>query len=209
MIARAANVLARGGLVAFPTDTVYGLGADVMDEDALARLFEAKGRPPGRPVPVLLADADDVERIAACFPDGAKRLGARFWPGPLTLVLPRNPAVPAMVSGGGEGIGVRVPDHETPRAIARALGRPVTGTSANTSGRPPHRDADAVALDIGEAVDLIVPGACGAHGAASTVVDFTAEVPVIVRDGPINPAALRAVWPGIHVKPGGRSAPDD
>jgi len=209
MIARAACVLARGGLVAFPTDTVYGLGADVMNEEALARLFEAKGRAPTRPVPVLLADADDVEWVAARFPEGARRLGAQFWPGPLTLVLPSKAGVPAMVCGGGDTIGVRVPDHETPRAIARALGRPITGTSANRSGGSPHRDAEGVALDIGEAVDLIVPGTCGAHEAASTVVDFAGEAGVVVREGAIPLAALRAVWPRIQPAPGGENAQDD
>ena len=208
VIARAARVLAGGGLVAFPTDTVYGLGADVMSEDALARLFEAKGRPSARPVPVLLADADDAGLVAARFPDGARLLGARFWPGPLTLVLPRKAGVPAMAGGGRDTVGVRVPDHETPRAIIRALGRPITGTSANTSDRPPHRHAEDVASDIGEAVDLIVPGACGAHEVASTVVDFTGEVAVVVREGPIPLAALRAVWPRIQ-PPRGRNAHDD
>jgi len=207
MVARAAGVLARGGLVAFPTDTVYGLGADVMNEDALARLFEAKGRAATLPVPVLLADLDDAERVVARFPEGARRLGARFWPGPLTLVLPRGPDVPAMVGGGGEAVGVRIPDHETPRAIVRALGRSITGTSANTSGSPPHTEAEAVASDIGGAVDLIVPGVCGAHGIASTVVDFSGEVPVIVREGPITLAALRAVWP--EIQPSRASETDD
>ena len=208
IIARAALVLAGGGLVAFPTDTVYGLGADVTNEAALARLFQAKGRLSARPVPVLLADVDDAGLVAARFPDGARRLGARFWPGPLTLVLHREVGIPAMVSGGGDTIGVRVPDHETPRAIVRALGRPITGTSANTSGRPPHREAEDVASDIGEAIDMIVPGACGPHEVASTVVDFTGEVAVVVREGPISLAVLRAVWPRIQ-PPRGRNAHDD
>lgn len=207
-IVRAARVLAAGGLVAFPTDTVCGLGADVMNEEALARLFEAKGRAPGQPVPVLLADAADAGRVASHFPEGARRLAARFWPGPLTLVLPRRADVPMIVSGGGEGIGVRVPDHDTPRAIVRALGRPVTGTSANTSGRPPHTDPEEVAKDIGEAIDLILPGTCGTHGAASTVVDFTGDVPAIVREGPITLAALRAGWPRIELAPLARDGRD-
>lgn len=209
MIGRAARVLSRGGLVAFPTDTVYGLGADVMNEDALARLFEAKSRSPGQPVPVLLADLDDITLVAALFPDGARRLGSRFWPGPLTLVLQRKAGIPAMVGGGGDSVGVRVPDHETPRSIVRALGRPITGTSANTSGMPPHRDAKEVASDLGEAVDLVVPGVCGAHEAASTVVDFTGEAAVVVREGPISVAELRAVWPQVQPVPRGRNAPND
>ncbi len=209
MIARAARVLARGGLVAFPTDTVYGLGADVMNEAALARLFEAKSRSPGQPVPVLLADLNDVARVAARFPYGARRLASRFWPGPLTLVRRREPGIPALVGGGGGSVGVRVPDHEIPRSIIRALGRPITGTSANTSGFPPHRDARQVEADLGEAVDLVVPGVCGAHEAASTVVDFTGESAVVVRAGPISVAELRAVWPQIQAGRRGRNAPND
>ena len=209
MIARAARVLARGGLVAFPTDTVYGLGADVMNEAALARLSEAKSRSLGQPVPVLLADLNDVARVAARFPYGARRLASRFWPGPLTLVLRREPGIPALISAGGDSVGVRVPDHEIPRSIIRALGRPITGTSANTSGFPPHRDARQVEADLGEAVDLVVPGVCGAHEAASTVVDFTGEGAVVVRAGPISMAELRAVWPQIQAGPRRRNAPND
>ena len=203
-IDRAARLVAQGGLVAFPTDTVYGLGADVMNVEALSKLFEAKGRAPGQPVPVLLADAEDAVQVAEAFPEGAKQLASRFWPGPLTLVLRRRSDVPPAVGGGGAGIGVRVPDHETPRAIVRAVGRPITGTSANTSGQPPHRDAASVALDLGDWVDLLLPGQCGRHRTASTVVDFTRDVPVIVREGPIAPDELATVWPDIRPAPDGR-----
>ncbi|MBM3956563.1 MAG: threonylcarbamoyl-AMP synthase [Gemmatimonadetes bacterium] len=209
MATLAARVLAEGGLVAFPTDTVYGLGADVMNRAALARLFQVKNRPAGRPVPVLLGEREDAGLVAARFPEGAWRLALRFWPGPLTIVVPRAEAVPAAVSGGRDTVGLRVPDHEAPRAIVRALGRPVTGTSANRSGNPPHTDPEGVALDLGGAVDLIVPGRCGGHGAASTVVDFSGEVPVVVREGPIKLAALREVWPGVQAAPGDRGFADE
>ena len=204
MIDSAARVLAAGGLVAFPTDTFFGLGADVTNEEALARLFEAKGRAPTQPVPVLLADMGDVTAVADGIPAGAGVLADRFWPGPLTLVLSRRAGLPALVSGGGDTVGVRVPDHDTPRALIRALRRPITGTSANSSGNPPHRDAAGVTADLGGRIDLVVPGACGGHTAPSTVVDCTGEAPVVVREGVVPLTALRAAWPDVQMSPGVR-----
>lgn len=194
-VTRAVTVLRRGGLVAFPTDTVYGLGADIFNPLAIERLFAVKGRSAGRAVPVLLGDAGDASLVAAGLSEQAMALARAFWPGPLTLVVRRNAEVPGAAAGGGDTIGIRVPDHEVPRAIVRALGRPITGTSANSSGLPPHRDARGVEGDIGAQVDLVVPGECGRHSRPSTVVDCTRTPPTVLRAGAISLEELRAVCP--------------
>lgn len=194
-IRQAVAVLIRGGLVAFPTDTVYGLGADLFNVAAIERLFEAKGRPSGRALPVLLADYSHATIVAAELPSPAAALARRFWPGPLTLVVRRRSDVPDAAAGGGDTIGIRVPDHEVPRAIARGLGRPITGTSANSSGRRPHRSARGVEEDLGGRVDLVIPGECGAHSTPSTVVDCTQSPPTVLRVGALSLEEIRTVCP--------------
>lgn len=176
------EALARGGIVAFPTDTVYGLGGDVFREEAAERVFEAKGRPLGMPLPVLLAFPQDVERVAVSIPPVAYRLMERFWPGALTLVLPRAPAVPAIVSARGWTIGVRVPAHPIPRELARRLGNPIHGTSANPSGAPAAQTAEEVRRILGDKIDCIVDGG-PTPGGQSTVVDLTGPRPRLVRQG--------------------------
>lgn len=194
-VRQAVAVLTRGGLVAFPTDTVYGLGADLFNVAAIERLFEAKGRSADRALPVLLADFRHATMVAADLPPLATALARRFWPGPLTLVVRRRPDVPAAAAAGGDTIGIRVPDHDVPRAIARGLGRPITGTSANSSGRGPHRSARAVEEDLGGRVDLVIPGECGAHAAPSTVVDCTQSPPTVLRVGALSLEEIRTVCP--------------
>lgn len=198
LVARAVAVLRRGGLVAFPTDTVYGLGADVFNSAALERLFVMKGRPAERAVPVLLADDDDALQVTPGLPPTATALARVFWPGPLTLVVRRLPTVPDAVTGGGDSIGIRVPDHPVPRSLIRALGRPITGTSANGSGRPPHRDAAGVRADLGTGVDLVIPGDCGPYSKPSTVVDCTRTPAMVVREGAVALDRLRSAWPDIE-----------
>jgi L-threonylcarbamoyladenylate synthase len=184
-------------LVAFPTDTVYGLGADVFNPAALARLFAVKGRSAERAVPVLLADAGDATVVTPGLPPAAAALARAFWPGPLTLVVRRLPSVPDAVAGAGDTIGIRVPDHPLPRALARGLGRPVTGTSANSSGQPPHRDAEGVRRDLGAGVDYVMPGECGPYARPSTVVDCTRTPAAVLREGALTLEELRAVWPDV------------
>jgi L-threonylcarbamoyladenylate synthase len=188
-------VLRAGGVVAFPTDTFYGLGADALNADAVRQVFHAKGRDDRRPLPLLIDGPDDVLKVAREFPEGARRLAEKFWPGPLTIVLPARKEVPGEVTAGTGGVGVRVPDHETPRKLVRMLGRPVTGTSANTSGTPPHKTAAAVRADIGARVDMVLSGACGKHEAPSTVIDFTGAAPRVVRAGAISLAKVRKLVP--------------
>ena len=196
----AVSALRRGGIVAFPTDTYYGLGANVFDEHAVERVLEAKGRPPSTPLPVLLADAADVGKVCLNPPPELNSLAEAFWPGPLTLVAPSLASVARGVTAGRGTVGMRVPDHETPRRIARLLGSPITGTSANISGNGPHKTGGAVEDELGDRVDYVVPGDCGTHAAASTVVDLCGDTPVVLRDGAISLADLKQIVPAVKLQ---------
>lgn len=184
LLERAAEILRQGGLVAYPTDTVYGLAALPTDERAVERLFEAKGRPSERSVPLLIASPADLALIAAEVPDVAQRLIAEFWPGALTIVLRK--AATFHSAAVGDTVALRVPDHPVPRELVRLLGSPITGTSANVSGGPQPLTADDVHAQLGESVDLIIDGGRCLGGKPSTVVDCTVEPPRIVREGAIS-----------------------
>src|SRR5438874_1626045 len=157
-LAEAAEVLRRGGLVAFPTETVYGLGANALDAAAVRRVFAAKGRPPNNPLIVHVADAADVPAVAAAWPDVAERLATHFWPGPLTLVLPRGSALPDEVTVGGPTVAVRVPAHPVALALLRAAGVPVAAPSANRSGHLSPTSAAHVIKGLQDRIDLILDG---------------------------------------------------
>ena len=188
--AEAVNLLRGGGIVAVPTDTVYGIAADMALPDAIERLFAAKRRPPEKAVAVLLADVSQAEALGVMSP-AARVLGERFWPGGLTLVLPLRSGVhlPRVLAGGAQTIGVRVPDHPAPRALAAILG-PLPTTSANVSGEPDARDAQEIAGRLGEALALVIDGGPIRGGLASTVVDCTGERPVVRRLGAIPEAEI-------------------
>ena len=160
-IDKAVEVLRDGGVVAFPTDTLYGLGADAFREDAVERVFEIKGRPSEMALPLLLGGARDLELVATDIPDSAWALVARFWPGPLTLILKSAPEVPAIVTGGGATVAVRVPNHPVPLQLTRRLGRPITGTSANVTGGPDPKTAEDVKRALGDKVDYIIEQSLG------------------------------------------------
>lgn len=196
-VAEAAAVIRGGGVVAFPTDTFYGLGVDPFNDRAVELLFAVKGRAAGSPVPVLIAAPGDLSIVATSVPDGAAILAGVFWPGALTLVLEAATRLPGTVSAGTGTVGVRVPDHPAPRAVARAIKGPITGTSANRSGEPPMKTADEVKAVFGDALGFVLEGICGAHGAPSTVVDFTVDPPQVRRHGAITLDALRQVCPDI------------
>jgi L-threonylcarbamoyladenylate synthase len=185
----AVELLRAGLIVAVPTDTVYGIAADLALPDAIERLFAAKRRPPEKAVAVLLADMAQAETLGSMTPH-ARVLGERFWPGGLTLVLPVRPdaVLPRVLAAGAPTIGVRVPDHDAPRAIARTLG-PLPTTSANVSGELDARDAQEIAARLGDAIALVIDGGPIHGGPASTVVDCTWDLPVIRREGAI-PAEL-------------------
>ncbi len=211
LIARAVDILKSGGLVAFPTDTLYGLGADGFSQSAVEGVLRAKGRKSGHPVPLLIASADSLANVVATVHPYVAALAKAFWPGPMTLVLPALPEVPDAVTAGTATVGVRVPDHPVPLALIRGLGRPITGTSANRSGTPPTRLASEVAANLADSVDLVIPGRCGEAGEEelpSTVIDCTATPPRITRNGAL-PAyeVLRVIQQGYRdlKSPGGES----
>jgi len=208
-IAEAAALLRAGGLVAFPTETVYGLGANALDAAAVARIFAAKGRPADDPIIVHVAERHDLEAVAANVPLVAQALADAFWPGPLTLVVPRGRAIPPIVTAGGDTVGVRMPAHPVALALIAAAGVPVAAPSANPFGRTSPTLAAHVAADLGDRIDLILDGGPCAVGIESTVVDCTAEPPVVLRPGGIALEALRAVVPGIVVRAAGAPRADD
>ena len=190
-IARAAEVLRGGGLVVLPTDTVYGVAAHPAHPAAVEALYAAKGRPPERAIPVLLAGADDVTRVALPLSPAAQRLAAAFWPGPLTLAVPKRDDLPSIVSA-LPTVGVRVPDHDVARAVIRAAGGALAVTSANRSGGPnPVTAAEAMA-QLGEAVALYLDGGPCPGGQPSTVAGFVEDELVIFRAGPVTLDMLRA-----------------
>ncbi len=186
LLADAASTLRAGGLVAFPTETVYGLGADATDPAAVRRIFAAKGRPADNPLIVHLADAADLDRVAARVSPLAAQLARRFWPGPLTLVLEAGDRLPPETTGGHPTVGVRVPDHPVARALLAAADRPVAAPSANRSGRPSPTTAAHVMADLGDVVDVIVDGGACVVGVESTVVDARGPHPVVLREGAVT-----------------------
>jgi L-threonylcarbamoyladenylate synthase len=191
-LTRAAAALRAGELVAFPTETVYGLGADAGDAGAIARVFAAKGRPSDNPLIVHVADVDGIDRVARNVTPLAWDLAARFCPGPLTLVLEASPDLPGITTGGLSTVAVRVPDHPVATALLRAAAIPIAAPSANRSGRPSPTTAAHVLADLGPAVDLILDGGPCPVGVESTVVDARGEHPVVLREGTITREELGA-----------------
>lgn len=186
-------ILKKGGIVAFPTDTVYGLGANPLNAQAVDRIYKAKKRPQNLPLPLLLAEKSDLQKVASVVPEIAWQLAERFLPGGLTLVLRKSPWVPGTVTAGGDTIAVRIPDHPVPIALIRGLGNPILGTSANISGRSSPVTAEEVRQQLGDAVDLIINGGRCPGGIESTVINVSGRVPVLVREGAIPKAKLERV----------------
>lgn len=191
-IAQAVDVLRRGGIVAFPTDTVYGVGADVRQPEAIAALYEVKERPLSKAIPVLLARAEDLCSVAREVPKSAWRLAEQFWPGALTLVVRRSLSLPSILTAEGPTVAVRVPDHPVVRALIEGLGAPLAATSANISGQPSSVTADDVLAQLGGRIALILDGGPCPGGRSSTVVDLTTTPPRVLRPGPISAEQIRA-----------------
>ena len=185
----ALQILREGGLVAFPTDTVYGVGALVFDGKAVESIYVAKQRPIEKAIPVLMADAADMEKVGMDIPEVAHQLAARFFPGPLTCLIPKQPTLPESVSA-TETVGVRVPDHEVARALLRAAG-PMAVTSANISGQASPSTAQEVLAQLNGRIDLILDGGKTPGGVPSTLVDCTGNDLKILREGPISLAEIR------------------
>ncbi len=196
---RAAEFLRAGEPVAFPTETVYGLGADARDPAAVAKIYATKGRPADNPLIVHVADLEEIGAVAAEVPDAARRLLERFAPGPLTVVVPRHPELPDAVSAGLPTVGVRIPSHPVALAFLRACGCPVAAPSANRSGRPSPTRAEDVLADLDGRVPCVLRGGASQVGLESTVVDCTTEPPLLLRKGGIGLEELQAVLPNIRV----------
>ena len=185
-IAQGVASLKAGGVVVFPTDTLYGVGADVFNLPALRRVFALKGRPLGLALPVLVSAWEQVESVAQDIPEIGCRLAQRFWPGPLTLVLSRSVRLPDLVTGGLDTVAVRMPDHPIPLALAREFGGPITGTSANPSGEGDLLTLEAVEAQLGSGVDYIISCGSAPAGIPSTVVDVTTGEPRLLRQGALS-----------------------
>jgi L-threonylcarbamoyladenylate synthase len=182
----AAAIIAAGGVVAMPTDTLYGLAADPFSAAAVARVFAIKGRPTERAMPLVAANLEQVMSQIGGLSDAAARLAAQYWPGPLTLLVARPPSIPADVAGGRNEIGVRVPAHAVTRELCRVCGRLLTATSANPSGAPPTNDPGEVARALPATVDLLLDAGRTPGGAPSTIVDVTGRDVRLVRPGAIS-----------------------
>ena len=183
-ISRAFDILKRGGLVAFPTDTVYGVGALAFDEKAVESIYAAKDRPVEKAIPILIGGPEDLDKVTVEVPPIAAKLAARFWPGPLTLVIPKHPNLPHVVSA-SPTVGVRVPDHPVARALLRAAG-PMAVTSANISGQASPKNAEEVSRQLNGRIPLILDGGKTPGGVPSTVVNCLGTEPVILREGPVT-----------------------
>ena len=192
-IQQAAELLSRGQLVAFPTETVYGLGADAANPDAVAKIFAAKGRPANHPLIVHIADIAQLADWAESVPDTALRLAQAFWPGPLTLILNKKPNVPAIITGGQNTIALRIPNNPVALQLLQAFGRGIAAPSANRFGRISPTQAQHVADDLGDRVNFILDGGPCAVGLESTILDLSDDVPAILRPGRITRSQIKAV----------------
>jgi len=187
------SILKQGGIVAFPTDTVYGLGACANLQSAVERVYEVKKRPRNMALPLLLADTAQISEVAEPVPPVAWLLARAFLPGALTIVLPGSKAVSDFITAGGRTVALRVPSHPIPVALINGLKAPVVGTSANLSGKPSPLTADEVYAQLGGNIDLVIDGGKCPGGIESTIVDLSGEMPVVVREGAISREELRQV----------------
>jgi len=201
----AAAIIRDGGLLGIPTETVYGLGADALNEDACLHIFEAKGRPQDNPLIIHVADAGWLPRYCKDIPDSAYALARHFWPGPLTMILPKNELVPLRTTGGLDTVGVRCPDHPLTLEIIRRAGVPIAAPSGNTSGRPSPTTAQHMVEDMWGKIDGIVDGGPCGVGVESTIIDLTCQPPRLLRPGGLPLEALEAVLGEVAVDKAVRS----
>ncbi len=198
---RAGELIRRGELVAFPTETVYGLGADALNEEAAAKIYEAKGRPSDNPLIVHIADFNQVSEIADGITADVEKLMKAFWPGPMTMILPKKDIVPDGTTGGLSTVAIRMPSHKVARELIRESGRMIAAPSANTSGRPSPSLAEHVYEDLGGRIAMILDGGPVDIGIESTIIDMTGEVPMILRPGYISREMLEGVLGEVEMDP--------
>lgn len=199
LMKEAADILRNGGLIAFPTETVYGLGANALDEDAASKIYRAKGRPSDNPLIVHIANKQDVEKLAINIPDKARLLMDQFWPGPLTIIFNKSSLVPYGVTGHLETVGIRMPNHKIALALIQESGCPIAAPSANTSTRPSPTKASHVIEDLAGRIDGVVDGGDVNIGIESTIIDVTSEIPTILRPGYITKGQMEAVIGAINI----------
>lgn len=201
-LARAGEILREGGLAAFPTETVYGLGGNALDPAASRKIYAAKGRPSDNPLIIHIADMEHLYRIVRQVPAAAQKLAGACWPGPLTMIFEKADCVPYETTGGLETVAVRMPDNEIALELIRQAGGYVAAPSANTSGRPSPTLAAHVIEDLGDKIDMIIDGGMTDIGLESTIVDFTEDVPTILRPGYLNQRRLADIIGEVRVDPG-------
>ena len=199
MLRKAGEIIKKGGLVAFPTETVYGLGGDALNEESSERIYRAKGRPSDNPLIVYICRIEDLAPITAQVPDAARKLADAFWPGPLTMVLPKSDRVPGATTGGLDTVAVRMPGHKVALAFIEAAGGYVAAPSANRSGKPSPTLAKYVAEDMDGRIEMIIDGGEIQIGLESTIVDLTEEIPLILRPGYITKEMLEKVLGEVRV----------
>lgn len=201
IIAQAGQILKDGGLVAFPTETVYGLGGDALNPDSSRKIYAAKGRPSDNPLIVHIAEMEALKPICAQIPETMLKLAEAFWPGPLTMIVPKSDLVPKETTGGLDTVAIRMPDHETALALIRAAGGYIAAPSANASGRPSPTLAGHVMEDLQGRIEMILDGGEVGIGVESTIVDLTGEVPTILRPGYVTEEMLRRVLGEVQTDP--------
>ena len=212
LIEEAGAMIRKGGVVAFPTETVYGLGGDALNRDAARKIYAAKGRPSDNPLIVHIADIRDLEQIAEKIPEAARKLAGKYWPGPLTMIFDKKEIVPDETTGGRKTVAVRFPDQETARRLIRAAGGFICAPSANISGKPSPTNGRDVLEDMNGRIDAIIDDGESVIGLESTIVDMTCDPPELLRPGAVTPAMLRECVPELRIDPaltGQASAPSD
>ncbi len=200
-IQRAAAILREGGLVAIPTETVYGLAADALNPQAVGHIFEAKGRPSDNPLIVHIAHLEHITKVARTVPESAAKLAKAFWPGPLTMVLPKADGIPDKTSGGLDTVGIRLPSHPVARAVIEAAGVPLAAPSANLSGSPSPTTAGHVLADMEGRIEAVLDGGPCGVGVESTVLSLVGERPLLLRPGGVTPDQIESVVGPIDIHP--------
>lgn len=197
----AAEILKRGDLVAFPTETVYGLGANALDESAAKKIYAAKGRPSDNPLIAHISDLEMIEPLISYFPEKGRKLAEAFWPGPMTMIFPKSEIVPYGTTGGLDTVAIRMPSDPVAAELIRLAGVPVAAPSANTSGRPSPTMAEHVYQDMNGKIDMILDGGPVGIGVESTIVDVTGEIPMLLRPGAITMEMLRETVGEVEIDP--------